>query len=236
MNTYKDIGSRLRSVMKEKNLNNAGMANLLDVSPATVSQWLAGKKLTSRSLQCISEKMDISVNWLVFGEGHYRRASSLKIDAKEEALLGIIQHIHGDLSRIISEMIEKIVIYQQGLTVNNHLSADKIFALTKLALATINFNGKLLHANAFYTELLGFEPNSSSIRAASIYDISAPEYRASLKKHLQHIKESGKGEYHYHEFIHQQNQQRIAVIIKASITTVAGEAVCDILIKPVDQK
>lgn len=230
VDSYKDIGNRLRSAMKERNISNSNMACLLEVSPATVSQWLMGKKFTTRALQNISEKLDLSINWLVFGEGHHRRTSSIVIDEQEEALLSIIQHIHIDLSRILSELIQKIAIYQQGQKVNHHLSANKIFSLTHLALISVDLQGNILKANPFFSDVLRYNTQQS----VNIFDISAAEYRANLQKHLQLIKETGKGDYHYHEFIDPVTKERIAVIIKASASSLSGQVVVDILIKPIE--
>ena len=62
------FSNRLRTVMRMRKLNQAAMAELIEVAPGTLSAYLKdgeGKKVpTLDTLERIAKKLDVSVGWL----------------------------------------------------------------------------------------------------------------------------------------------------------------------------
>lgn len=80
----KNIGSRLNHLMSVKGVSNAKLAQLCKVSRQSVIHWRkpAFKRLDSAMALIICDKFQISMRWLVLGEGEMTANAALEINAE----------------------------------------------------------------------------------------------------------------------------------------------------------
>lgn len=71
MESISRLANRITHILKEFELSNRQLAKLADISPQTIGDILDGtqKTLKPDKLKNISEKLDISESWMVYGKG-----------------------------------------------------------------------------------------------------------------------------------------------------------------------
>lgn len=79
---------RLQFILQKTGMAGSKLALMLDVSPATISGWLSGKKQpTLENLIRLSEMLNISLCWLVHNEGTRSLHGPLHLSKAEENML-----------------------------------------------------------------------------------------------------------------------------------------------------
>lgn len=213
------------------------MASLTGASRASVSQWFKGRNLTLKTLESISEQLDISLNWMVFGLGDVSRVSSLRITEKEEALLTITQHMENDVAPVISQLFKSVARYNSGLTnIANQSRADQMFELARIARVCFLTDGTIVDANAFFRSTFGVEEQVSGSYSVNCLDIVDVVYRPHLKRMTEEAKALGRSSYVYLQFLHFRTCGEIPVICKSSLTTWGNKLAFELLLKPVEHE
>lgn len=231
------IGNRVREALATKGVTSAEAAEMLEVSRATVSQWYKGRNLTLRTLWMLSSRLNLSLNWLVYGFGDMDRVSSLEITEKEEALLTITRHMENDVAPVISMLFKSIARYNSGLTnIENQSGADRIFELAKIARVTFLLDGGIADSSAYFRELVGLPEEDESAAGLNCMDLFVPQYRPQLKKMMEEVKAVGRSGYIYYELKHHVSRERIPVISKSSLTTRGTRLAFELLLKPVSHE
>lgn len=74
----KELGIRLKQVQAERGLSQLQMANLLDITPASLSNYINDKKSPSIDVVAdMAKRLDVSIGWLL-GEETVKRGNILK--------------------------------------------------------------------------------------------------------------------------------------------------------------
>src|SRR3712207_272632 len=65
-----DFGDRLQEAMEAKDLTGAALAELVEVTPGAVSQWVGGRQVPRReTTERIASALDGEIGWLEYGTG-----------------------------------------------------------------------------------------------------------------------------------------------------------------------
>lgn len=204
-------------------------------SRATVSQWFKGRNLTLKTLWKLSDQLDISLNWMVFGLGDICRVSSLEITDKEEALITITRHMENDVAPVISQLFKSVGRYNSGLTnIANQSRADEIFELAHIGRVSFLADGTIIDTNAFFRSVFGVDeqlPGSYTVRCSDLVDVV---YRPQLNRMMEEVKALGRSSYVYLRCLHYRECRVVPVICKSSLTTWGGKLAFESLLKPVD--
>lgn len=94
----KNIGTRLNHLMSLKGISNAKLAQICKVSRQSVIHWRkpAFKRLDSAMALIICEKFNVSMRWLVLGEGEMTPSAAMEINA--ERLSAALQLLENHLA------------------------------------------------------------------------------------------------------------------------------------------
>lgn len=70
------LGSRLRKLISDRNLGHKDVAQAMGVTPQAISKWISSDKIKRDRLVQLAEYFDVSVVWLLTGEGTSKGAAS----------------------------------------------------------------------------------------------------------------------------------------------------------------
>ncbi len=102
----KKLGIRIKQCRKSQNLTQEKLAELIDVSPHYIYEIEKGLKCMSLpTLIDISYILNISTDYLLFGEQHY--SENVKVDALDH----VINDIPPEKRKNISEVINLLLPY-----------------------------------------------------------------------------------------------------------------------------
>lgn len=87
---------RIAFALQEANISKQALARLLDITPSTISGWLSGKRPSLPNLVAISRSLNLSLNWLVAGEGNIYLNGPLHLNEDECRLVQLIRKAPGD--------------------------------------------------------------------------------------------------------------------------------------------
>lgn len=82
MNINKDLSSRIKLLVKHFNITQKQLAQVAQVSPAAVNLWISGKidKIKFTNAFNIAKEYNISLKWLVTGEGSMREGEIITVN------------------------------------------------------------------------------------------------------------------------------------------------------------
>ncbi|HEY9034486.1 MAG TPA: helix-turn-helix domain-containing protein [Pseudomonadales bacterium] len=87
---------RFSYALQEANISKQALADLLGITPSTISGWLSGKRPSLPNLVAISRSLNLSLNWLVAGEGNIYRNGPLHLNEAECRLVQLMRKAPGD--------------------------------------------------------------------------------------------------------------------------------------------
>ena len=113
---YAAIGQRMRLIRKRKNLTQRGMGQILGMSGATVCQNENGVFSGMKYLEHFAEKMQISRNWLLTGEGESGVEKSLDQRTPAQRLIEMRQ----DMGLSQTALSRKIGVQSTSISLIEH--------------------------------------------------------------------------------------------------------------------
>lgn len=93
-----EFGVRLKSLLEERNINAVKLAESIGVTKNTIYNIFKGASPKLDTLNDIAKVLDVSLDFLVFGDEEYR-------DAIEEELLSLFRELnHKDKVEVVSNI------------------------------------------------------------------------------------------------------------------------------------
>ena len=234
-NELTKIGQRLGEILKKRQIKPMELARRAGVSAATVSYWQKGKNLNFEALDFLCCEMEVSLNWLINGQGSMDVAHS-EITQEEAAMIRVLRHIGPNISLPLEQLLDASLNYIGSRhTLTCHPAKQDIFNSGQTAYARISQNGEVLNANDVFYDTLGISGRTAiPANNINIYQFIAPDYISRIKKAIVSLQMTGISDYVYFEAIHQRNNIRLGFMAIGSLAMQNNELVIDAVIKPLN--
>lgn len=226
------IGRRIRLVFQENKITAADFSRESCISPFTISQWFKGRHITIDALTLLSERLHISLNWLVFGQGDRHPPSSLIISDQEQALITTLRHIDTDISQAVMQLLKSIHNYHShSRSIEHSRDIDTLLRTAPIANLTVMLDGRIMAVNPFFTQWMAIDDSSEP---TSIYDVISPEFHYKLKREIDTLLSEGVTQYSFYQFVHKDQPKPVPVIAKSTLIQFKEQLAFEMLIKQVD--
>lgn len=101
------IGKRIIEILKERDMKQIALANLLNISHSHVSNIIHGRTVPSpRVLQDLSDKLNVNLNWLETGYGDKFKKTS---DIDSDYVIKKFNELSDNSKQVILKVLETFV-------------------------------------------------------------------------------------------------------------------------------
>lgn len=163
--------SRLSYAMEKANISKFKLSDLLNVAPSTISGWFNGKRPSLQNLLGLSQALNLSLSWLVSGNGNMYLHGPLYLEEHECQLLQSVNKFPGDYIDASLTFLANILQTDPDTLIERALAHHTLMA-TRLPMF-IDDNDTILHdANTAFFDLLAVpEQEKGNIIGQSILDL-----------------------------------------------------------------
>lgn len=107
----KDALSRLNDIMYSKGITKAALARELDMSPQAVAAWWAsGKKIPSSRLSELSQFLNCSIDFLLYGKSSVNAAPSSVHDMLDQLAGPLLEEAEAHIAKLYAEQERAVAI------------------------------------------------------------------------------------------------------------------------------
>lgn len=107
---FEDVGNRLQTALRSKGYNKLLVfAVELDVNPSTVTRWCNGHPIKLKNLVQICKILDISLDWLIFGEEYEETyAAHHQGNGHKKEITDALQGLSGETLSILAAAVKAL--------------------------------------------------------------------------------------------------------------------------------
>lgn len=226
------IGQRIRQVFQESSITAADFSRETAISPFTISQWFRGRHITIDTLFLLSNRLHVSLNWLIFGHGDKNPPSSLDINDREHDLITTLRHIDTDISQSVMYLLKSINNYHANThRIEHSRDIEKLLNASPIATLTVLLDGTIKSISPVFTQWIEVDCTPTP---CSIYSIVSTEFHFKLKRDIDTLLSEGVTPYTFYQLNDKKQQRPIAVIAKSTLVQFNGQLAFEMLIKQVD--
>lgn len=147
---------RLRMALRAREMTVTELSLNLNVSKASVSEWLSTGKIAFDHLVLLSIRLNVSVHWLLTGIGEMGLYGALHLSKDETSLLKRAKALSESL--VVEEMhrfLSVLMQLQLGDNPMQQLMYQKILSDLACPLCVLDSRGAICDANLPFLQLLG---------------------------------------------------------------------------------
>ena len=100
---------RLKEAMEAANLDQSGLARLIDTTPGTVNQILTGRTKRSRYMPVIAQELNVSLNWLMKRSDDRDEPAAPRLSDDERRLLTNFRRLTGAQQLAVMQILDGMV-------------------------------------------------------------------------------------------------------------------------------
>ncbi len=133
----------------------------LDVSKASVSEWLSSGKIAFDHLVALSIRLNVSIHWLLTGMGDLGLCGSLRLSRTEFEVLQKLRALGGDKAvEKVHQFLSALMSSQLGDEPMQQVMYQKIMHDLACPLCVLDERGVICDANAAFLQLVGIKPEN----------------------------------------------------------------------------
>ncbi|HEY9034487.1 MAG TPA: helix-turn-helix transcriptional regulator [Pseudomonadales bacterium] len=223
------IAGRLDEALARRRIRPGELARQASVSAATVSNWLKGRNLNFSTLQFFCSQLRISLDWLVFGNGCMEITSS-ELTENEHLFVHTLRHADQALAVPLEHILRSVLAFHRSPhTLAGHPGKNRMFSSGQAINLIVNRSGDIVQSHPQFNRLLGLDDDKPLPNA---FQLIAPDFITRARQSYARLHRSGRPDYIYLELLHQQNRQRLAVLVSGTLITHNNEIMNSSVIKP----
>lgn len=101
---------RLQEAMAAANVDQSGLARLIDTTPGTVNQILTGRTKRSRYMPVIAQELNVSLNWLMRRSDDPHETGEQRLTNSERRLLTNWRRLSESQQNAVIHILDSIVL------------------------------------------------------------------------------------------------------------------------------
>lgn len=149
------IQKRLLEAMQQRNVSITNLAYALDLSKASVSEWLRGGGLSMQNLAAIALELNVSIDWLLMGKGTMDLFGSIHPTEEEMELVYHLRQTGPSTFDTFFRMISNIAKPIMGEDPVNQILTLDMLEQSRMALCVISHDGHIVDLNDAFLQVLG---------------------------------------------------------------------------------
>lgn len=153
---------RLRTTMRLRDVSVTELSLDLDVSKASVSEWLSSGKISFDHLVALSIRLNLSIHWLLTGMGDMSLHGSLRPSRTEFDVLQKLRALGGDKAvEKAHQLLATLMHAQLGDEPMQQVMYQKILHDLACPLCVLDERGVICDANTAFLQLVGIKPENT---------------------------------------------------------------------------
>lgn len=183
--TPNSLKTRLHDALHERGLSQATLAAILDVPRSSISNWLKSESIPTRHLIRLATELNISIDWLVTGDGPEKLFGPQYIGQKEKIFIESLRSLGNKFTDNYLQLLHSAVEPAYGPSPYETAGLSRFMDDTRVAWAVIGHDGRIMNASAALFELLEVDiSNPKDLICTSAFHWIAEDYLGEAVAHF----------------------------------------------------
>lgn len=174
---------RFNKALSDRGISQASLAAILDVPRSSISNWIKNESIPTDHLVRIALELNISIDWLINGEGPERLLGPQYIAASEKAFIESLRMLGKEITQTYLDLIHQTIAPAYGETPYESIGLARFVDETHIAWGIVGYDGRIELASHGLYELLKLSPeHPGSLIGTPVFQWISEEYMGSAVK------------------------------------------------------